>query len=242
MSTPAARIADLRLDGRNLASLVKSLSAAERTGVLTVRAHSVVRTVSLREGQPVFATSNDRDERFNGVLLQKNLVSLPDLMRAVEKMVRESRRLGEILVREGMLTQAKVAEGLRFQITDILCHVLPIRDGDITFSEQPVPPHDDIGFRTPVNSLIREALFRVQAFHRIMEEVGGTSAVFVLSDSWRDEVATAGLSGEQERALDHLSEPCTLDQICERSEGMHDFDVCRLVWVLLTIGAIKRME
>jgi hypothetical protein len=93
-----------------------------------------------------------------------------------------------------------------------------------------------------VNALIREALFRVQGFHRVMDETGGTSAVYVLADNWRDEVATADLSRDQAASLAYFKDPCSLDQICDRATSLQDFDACRLVWVLLTIGALKRIE
>jgi hypothetical protein len=230
-----------RLAGESLAPAFKSLCTAGRTGILTVRADQTVRTISLREGRPVFASSNNPDERFNGVLIRHGMVSFTSLMSAVEKMVRESRRLGEILVREKILDAGRVAAALRLQIREILCHALVVCQGRFHFAEQPVPPYDDVAFRMPVNSVIREALRGVAGFHRILDEVGGTGALFVAGERFQEETASASLDPNEIKELPLFHEPKPLAQLCSESR-LPDFDTLRLVWILLAIGALSRME
>jgi hypothetical protein len=227
--------------GETLAPAFKSLCAAGRTGVLTVSSPPTVRTILLQAGQPVFANSNNPDERFNGFLMRNELVSFSDLMRAVELMVRESLRLGEILVREEILDPPRVAQGLQLQVHEIACRALVVREGRLGFSEEPVPAYDDVRFRVPANTLIREAFQTVNGLYRILREIGGTDAVYAPADRFDQEVATAGLSQPETRSLPLFREPRGLAQLCNESV-LPDFQVCRLVWTLLTIGAITRLE
>ena len=228
------------LGGRCVAPIFKSLSTAGHTGIFTVQSGPRVQKVLLRGGQPVFAASNDREVRLNGVLIRLGFVTLPDLVRAIERMPKEDRRLGEILVLEGLLDRDRVAEALRIQLHEILYRVLVHQQGQYAFHERSVP-QEDIGFTPSVNSLIREALFRITTFHRIMDEIGGLSAVYAKTERFDEEVASTGFSSFQRDILPLFEKGMSLEQLC-LDATYDDFDVCRFVWVLLSIGALSRLE
>jgi hypothetical protein len=54
-------------------------------------------------------------------------------------------------------------------------------------------------------------------------------------------LCTAGLTEKESRSLSYFREPKGLVQLCNET-SLADFHVCHLVWVLLTIGAITRIE
>ncbi|MFQ5768694.1 MAG: DUF4388 domain-containing protein [Acidobacteriota bacterium] len=230
---------DLR--GESVAPFFKELCARGRTGVLTVRVEDRVRSILLHQGRPVFARSNDREDRLNGYLLRLGLVTLPDLIWAVDRMMKENRRLGEVLVDMGVLEKDRLADALRLQIREIICGLLSAAQGTFTFRKQAVSPPTGIGFSLPANALIRESLLRIQAFHRVLDEIGGLSAVYQLTEHQQEEIRTSGLSPEQADLVPLLDRPINLEQVCAASK-LNDFDVCRLIWILLTIGAACRLE
>ena len=229
------------LRGDYLAPVVKSLNTASGTGLLTVRTDEFVLTAVLLAGQPVFAVSNDPADRLDSVLMRRGLVHLPELTRATERMLQEHRRLGEILVDGGLLDRESLAEVLQIQIREILCRMLVLRRGTYSFAEQSVPRHEDIAFALSVNSLIRESFFSVTDFHGILDKIGAWNAVYASSESFLEEAAGCDLTPDQSTILPLFDEPVSLGELCIES-AINDFDVCRLVWVLLTVGAISRLE
>ena len=231
---------DTQLAGNSLAPLLKGTASAGSTGLFTVRTPDALRTVSLLEGQVVFAGSNDREERLNSILVRRDLVSLADLSRAVEVMLRDGRRLGEILIAHGDLDAEGVAKALRMQIAEIVCRLLTLRSAEISFREQPVADHSEVGFRTSINALIRASFFQVRDVHHVLDEVGGPNAVVAPTAAFTVELAATGLRPEHQDLLPLLSEPREVLAVCAAS-ALPDFDVIRMIWVLLTVGALSRL-
>ena len=228
------------LAGHSLAPLLKAAAREKRTGLFTVRTPEAMRMVSLLHGQIVFAGSNDREERLNSVLLRRNLISLEDLTSAVEIMLRKNHRLGEVLVEQGTLEEKNIARALRMQVTEIVCRLLTLRVAEIGFREQAVPDYSDVSYRTPINALVRASFFQVRDVHHVMDEIGGPSATVAPTAQFATEIASAGLRPEHTALIPYLDEPREILQVCA-SSGLPDFDICRLLWVLLTVGALSRL-
>jgi hypothetical protein len=229
-----------QLAGNSLAPLLKTTSREGRTGFFTIRTAEALRTISMLEGQVVFAGSNDREERLNSILVRRGLVGLEDLSRAVEVMLRDGTRLGEVLIAQGDMDAAGVAKALRVQVTEIVCRLLTLRSAEIGFREQAVSDHSEVGFRTPINALIRASFFQVRDVHHVLDEVGGPNAVVAPTDAFTDELASSGLRPEQRELVPLLTEPREILAICAACD-LPDFDVIRMIWVLLTVGALSRL-
>jgi hypothetical protein len=230
----------VQLTGNSFAPLLKATSAESRTGFFTVRTPEALRTISLLDGKVVFAGSNDREERLNSILVRRHLVGLAGVTRAVEVMLRDGCRLGEVLVAHGDLDEEGVSRALRIQITEIVCRLLTLRSADISFREQAVADHGEIGFRTSINALIRASFFQVRDVHHVLDEIGGPSAVIAPTADFSAELTSTGMRPEHQELITLLSEPREVLAICAASD-IPDFDVIRLIWVLLTVGALSRL-
>ena len=231
---------ETQLAGNSLAPLLKTTSRERRTGFFTIRTAEALRTISMLEGQVVFAGSNDREERLNSILVRRGLVGLADLSRAVEVMLRDGSRLGEVLIAHGDMDAPGVAKALRVQVTEIVCRLLTLRSAEIGFREQAVSDHGEVGFRTEINALIRASFFQVRDVHHVLDEVGGPNAVVAPTAAFTAELASTGLRPEQQELIPLLTEPREVLAICAACE-LPDFDVIRMIWVLLTVGALSRL-
>jgi len=228
------------LHGQSLAPILKAFSADREGGSLTVESQGYRLTAALREGQPFFALSTDREDRLSSLLFRNNYLSLAALTKAIEHMLKGSQRLGDILVADGILTESALGEALRAQVLEILCRMLAPGNERYALVEGKVE-YEDIGFTMPVNAIIRAALTQSRAFHLILEEIGGPNASFAPVDTFAEEVASAGFTPAEHDTVALLEKQIGLRQLCARS-GLADFAVCRLVWVLMTIRAVTRLE
>jgi hypothetical protein len=229
-----------QLAASSLAPLLKTTAREGRTGFFTIRTAEALRTISMLDGQVVFAGSNDREERLNSILVRRGMVGLADMSRAVEVMLRDGSRLGEVLIAQGDMDAAGVAKALRVQITEIVCRLLTLRSAEIGFREQAVADHSEVGFRTEINALIRASFFQVRDVHHVLDEVGGPNAVVAPTATFAAELASTGLRPEQQELVPLLTEPREVLAICAACD-LPDFDVIRMIWVLLTVGALSRL-
>lgn len=228
------------LRGHSLAPVLKALHTAKASGSLIVETQGFRLTAALRDGQPFFAMSTDREDRLSSLLIRDNVLSLSELTRAIERMLKGSERLGDVLVAERIFTESARGKALRAQVREILCRMLAPGNDRYAVVEGRAE-YEDIGFTTPVNSLIREALTRSRAVHLILEEIGGPAASFAPTEAFTGEVGSAGFSAAEQDTVTLFEKPVSLKQLCSRS-ALADFEVCRLAWILLTIGAVTRLE
>lgn len=229
------------LSGRAAATVFKLLTASGATGLLTLHGRDAgSRSAALVDGRPVFAFSSFREDRLSATLLREDLISLPSLARATEQMLAQRRRLGEVLVRDKHLESVTLEAALRIQVRDILLRMLNEDRGTWSFQEKALPV-PEVELRLPINTLIRESFQQVRDAHRILDEVGGLSAVYSPADGLLEETSTAGLLPAEAALLPALMQPTGIEPLCAASE-LADLRVCRLVWVLLTINALNRID
>jgi hypothetical protein len=226
------------IQARTIPHLFHDLSARGATGTLTVAGRTVRRQVQFRAGRVQFATSNDRDDRFNQVLLKAGVVPLRDLMRALEIALSTRDRLGEVMVRMKVLKQAEVDTWVKVQVQQIIFNVFNHTDGQWSFESRPVGI-ESIALDTPGDVMVIEGIRQVTSWARIYEEVGGLNAEYLATARAAAIVSGLPLLPAEKSLLDMCHQPTTLDEMCQASK-MGDFQVCRSVWGLLVVGAIAR--
>jgi len=94
------------------------------------------RSIYFRDGQVVFATSTDPQDRLGPVLVGLELIGEADLERA-SRLVKSGRPLGQVLVDEGVLTPAQLYDGVSAQVREILLSSFEETAGEFAFLEGP---------------------------------------------------------------------------------------------------------
>src|SRR6266699_6720246 len=91
--------------------LVYSILSRKETGVLSLTGDTSEKSIYIQSGRPVFATSNDRDDRLGQIFFKTGLVSLEGLMGSLERAAEEGKRLGTVLVEQGLIQPHDLVEG-----------------------------------------------------------------------------------------------------------------------------------
>jgi hypothetical protein len=127
------------LSAMPFAELFQLVSSTHRTGELALELHGERPRrleIAFRDGQVVFATSDDTRERLGGVLLRLEAVSPHELARGAE-LVREGHPLGQVLVDAGALTPDALYEALVEQVRAIVLGAFAEDSGSFSFRESP---------------------------------------------------------------------------------------------------------
>jgi len=99
-----------------------------RSGLLAVQHGTVRRTVSFRDGQVVFATSTERWERLGAVLLRLGLLTQAQLTQALSR-VTPSRRIRQVLTSEGLVSEADPYSAMTYVVREVVLSWSPARKG-----------------------------------------------------------------------------------------------------------------
>jgi hypothetical protein len=88
--------------------------------------------------------------------------------------------------------------------------------------------------------LIIEGIRRIDSWTRIDRAVGGLAAAFDRLGDYEAKLKGVTLAPEKLALLTYLTQPRTVEQICDAS-SLPDFEVCRMLWAYRVVGVVQRL-
>ena len=98
-----------RLEGMSLPDLLWSLCEQKKTGVLQLSRFELRKSIYIEEGQIVFASSSDPDDRLGELFLREGTITLDQLQESLSQLSR-GKRLGTLLVEAGSLAPGDLVQ------------------------------------------------------------------------------------------------------------------------------------
>lgn len=238
MSTPSPTREGV-LSTTTFPGLIYSILSRKETGVLTLTGDTTEKSIYIQAGRPVFAASNDRDDRLGQIFFKAGLVSLEGLVSTVERAAQENKRLGTVFVEMGLIQPHDLVEGVRTQVRSIVCSLFLWTRGRYRYRPGPLPSDEVITLKLSPGSTILEGIRRIERWERIWEAVGGLEAQYQTAPGIEDMSRDLTLSLEEWTLLSCCERPASLRELC-RSSTLKDFEICRLLWALMTLGIVVR--
>jgi tetratricopeptide (TPR) repeat protein len=119
-----------------LPGLLRDLYVGRRTGHLALSLGEERRTVRFRHGHILSADTNVREDRMGEVLVRHGLLSQADLKRATGFVLRDNKRLGVVLLELGLLDQAGLEDALALHVREVLSKIFSWSQGSYEFNEE----------------------------------------------------------------------------------------------------------
>ncbi len=140
-----------RLASFPVAELLTWAANDRRPGSLVLRRSSREKRIYFGGGEIVACLTDSTTEFYGQHLLLEGYLGAEALTRCLVQCQQESKRLGVVMVEEGILTRAVVERTLAEQIEDLICDVF-LWDRGIFFFQTDQPPAEDI-LAQPINTL-----------------------------------------------------------------------------------------
>lgn len=217
------------------------LDLGRETGVLTVI--SEVRQnsgkVFFDRGAVVHAAIGTNPHLFGAVLLRAGKLGEADLVRARRIQERgDGRRLGEIMVDLGVLTQAEMEYYVRQQIVEVVFEIMSWREGHFRFADGPFDAASvEAKVRLPAGSLLLEAARRIDEWERITARIPHLGLVPLLAAAGPTNTGPLDLLPEEWEVLALADGVRSLDAIVTES-GRSAFEVARAALGLQSAGVL----
>jgi CheY-like chemotaxis protein len=129
------------------------------TGALRFVTQGVERIVYFAQGRPIVVTSNVPEERIGQILIRKGRLTQAELDRGLSMVAKRGKRLAEIIVEMGVMTQREHDEELAEQYAERTLALFSWRHASIEFQPRPAPD-ELIAIRLPPERLVVEGLRR----------------------------------------------------------------------------------
>ncbi len=126
-----------KLEKFDFSDILQMLSSTGRSGKLALTQRAGQGVLVLRRGRVIYASSSSVRETLGNMLLCKGLITDDELQRGLDlqRQADEERRLGTILVEEGLLSQEQLKLVVREQVEKVVVEMLSWHSGYFRFDE-----------------------------------------------------------------------------------------------------------
>jgi hypothetical protein len=224
------------LQESSLPDLLRSLSTNNETGVLTLSRGGHDKSIHLRDGRIVFATSTDPDDRLGETLLRYGKIGLAEYLESA-KHIRPGKRQGAVLVELGYLSPEDLVNAVQEQVEEIIYSLFGWTMGKYKLLLQELDTQDLVTLILSTEKLIYEGVRRIERWSRIFRGIG-SSMVTVLEKTAEAEgiLYNLDLTEDESHLVSLVNGKLTVEQICTMSY-LSNFETCRALYGLLAVGA-----
>ncbi|HLA77267.1 MAG TPA: DUF4388 domain-containing protein [Vicinamibacteria bacterium] len=222
-----------------LPALLRQLVRHRQTGLLRFARGSLTKTAYLSEGRLIFASSADPDDRLGEMLLRKGLISYAGLEESV-RALQAGKRQGTILVESGAIRSRDLIEGVTEQVREIILSLFLAEEGDFEFTAGDLPSREVIVLRMSTADLIMEGIRRLNRWSRIRAGVGSLGQRYLLAADPAAILSSMSLDKDELALLAVLDGVMSLEAVCA-AVRQSDFFACRTVYGLWAVGALDRV-
>jgi tetratricopeptide (TPR) repeat protein len=224
----------------SLADVCQLLSMGMKTGCLSITDRERFGRIYFDAGRITYAHVVNRRDRLGDMLVAEGVVTEAQLAEAVQEQGRDpGRRLGQIMVEKGWLDRDALQERITAQIEEAVYFLFTWSQGSFFFEVEQQPDETDFLVSINPESLLLEGARRVDEWSVISKKIPSLEHVF---DVDRDRLhgAALELTPEQERILPLLDGTATVEEVADRS-GLAEFDAGKALYGLLQAGFAERV-
>jgi tetratricopeptide (TPR) repeat protein len=228
----------------SIQDVLQLLDLAHKTGVLTIRSESLddEAIVHFSKGAIVFAVRRRSTRRLGQLMIRAGKLTQRELDSALDLQRRDpTRRLAEILLEMGSITEEELERQLRFQMEETIYEVMAWDEGYFKFEERVEIASNRLLARVRVESLLMEGARRIDEWTRLESKIPGTEAIPSLAPTKEGEATPLELRPEEWEVLAEIDGERDLGQIAA-DLGRSSFDIARTIYGLVSMGVVQVQE
>jgi tetratricopeptide (TPR) repeat protein len=228
----------------SIQDVLQLLDLAHKTGVLTIRSESLddEAIVHFSKGAIVFAVRRRSTRRLGQLMIRAGKLTQRELDSALDLQRRDpTRRLAEILLEMGSITEEELERQLRFQMEETIYEVMAWDEGYFKFEERAEIASNRLLARVRVESLLMEGARRIDEWTRLESKIPGTEAIPSLAPTKEGEATPLELRPEEWEVLAEIDGERDLGQIAA-DLGRSSFDIARTIYGLVSMGVVQVQE
>lgn len=218
-----------------IANVLQMIHESTKSGFLFFENGEHEKTVYLHRGEVVFASSNQTVDRLGECLLRSGVLS-QDQHREAKRFYNPPQHFGKVLVERGFLTPRDLWNGVRAQVEEIVRTLFSYGAGMVMVWEGEVRPDNVMRLSLPTGRLIEEGLRRRDELLKLLAWLERPEIRFA-----REAEAGAELTGTEREVFESLEGNIRFADLCQKV-GLDPLSATRTLHHLRLIGAIQIHE
>jgi tetratricopeptide (TPR) repeat protein len=218
----------------SLPDVLQLLAMGQKTGCLALTDRSNFGYVYFERGRITYASIVNRRDRLGDLLVKNGLLTQANLGAAIEEQGRDpGSRLGEILIRQGAITREQLEQYIRIQIEEAVYFLFTWSQGSFNFEAEQRPEEGAMRVSINPENLLLEGARRIDEWSLIEKKIPSLDLIFDL-DRARP-LEGVELSDEQRKLVPLVDGRRSVQELIDES-GMVEFDVGKALFGLIQAG------
>ncbi|HEX6053490.1 MAG TPA: DUF4388 domain-containing protein [Gemmatimonadaceae bacterium] len=224
----------------SLPDVLQLLSMGKKSGCLSVTHRQSFGYIYFDKGRICYASIVNRRDRLGDILVKNGLITQAQLDEAVhDQNTQREKRLGEILVERRFIAREELHRYIKLQIEEAVFYLFTWNQGTFNFEADVEPDEQDFLVSINPESLLLEGARRVDEWSLIEKKIPSFDIVFEL-DRARLKESGAELTVEQETLVGLIDGRRDVAGLVDES-GLGEFDVGKALYGLSTAGFLHRV-
>jgi hypothetical protein len=163
-----------------LVDILDWIARRMKTGRLELKRKSTEKKLTFREGLLHASFSNDPRETIGQALVRERVIKEEQLFTALLRQEREGKRLGQILIGDGLLTEDALKRTLRQNAEEIVYDLFLWPDGRFDFYEEDIPADLRISLDIEIPYVLEEGRYRSLEWERLKKKFRSSDITFTV--------------------------------------------------------------
>jgi len=209
------------------------------TGAIRFERDGIIKIVYLKGGDVLSASTNDRADSIDEILLRAGKIDREHVKQALAKR-KENETLGDALLGLGFITRKELAWARRVQAIGILRSVRAWSNGSYTIVADYLPKREE-GTLFPLPQIIVELIVTEQDRKPIEKAMDGGSAIFTKSADFDAGFERLGLNEEAVQIVVQVDGKRTAADVANAA-GKDAFNAYKLLEALRALGLLSKLQ
>ena len=223
---------DLALFG--IADLLSLINMGQKTGALAIDFKGMTKTAFFKNGDVVFASSTDPEDRLGTILYKTGKITKAKLAEA-EKLITPEKRFGTVLIQEEYIAPKDLWWAIKYQVEEIVYSIFSLKEGFFYFVEGEMVDEDLTRFSLNTQNLLMEGFRRVDEMGLIREKIANPDVVLQLNAK---AAGSKKMSPAVEKILHYIDGKNSVRDIV-RLSGAGEFNIFKLLYELLKMRVVE---
>ena len=208
------------------------------SGVVEAVRGEFAKRIFLEGGYVVHASSNDRADSLGGYLRRSGGLTDGQFQAAMARREEGKRRLGEVLIEQGVLSPAQVYEAIRQHIESIVWSLFSWEEGEVTFELGEPDLTDVVRIQIPLRQVLLQGVKRASNAKSLVQRMGGRDAVYEPHYRYEDLIEIA-LDEMEFGLLSQVDAHRSLYDLCTQGP-LTASESARLLYAFSVLGLIRK--
>ncbi len=221
-----------------LADILIGFQRNTRTGIFQIKSNSIIKKVFIKNGDIIFAVSDNNDKEIGEILLKDGKITLEEYIKASYLSIKTGERIEKYLVKLGYLTPEELSHAIKHQVEEFILNLFTIEEGQFEFHEGPFPEEEEMNLRFSVASVIYKGIKGINNFAYLMQLSPPIDAVLNFSSDPLNIFQDVTLEDVDKKILSYINGLYPIKIILMFSPS-NDFETLKTLCAFLSMGLIK---